>query len=191
MTTATASFSQTIPNINWDIFKYDERSKIEKLIENGHVDELGAVLYSMTPAQEQEVAKIQAALRPKTHVFASRKQQEFEAWLSGHMSELTPEVEAKWQKEIEEERTAYLNAMSGNGAIATTHSNAEGTSSTNMKISNNVADIKGLTANALKKLNEMKIFTVKEFVDMPYDVKRKVLGINVAAKFKDFNPTIV
>lgn len=191
MTTATASFSQTIPNINWDIFKYDEREKIEKLIERGHVDELGAVLFAITPAQEQEIAKIQAALRPQTHVFESRKQREFEVWLSAHMSELTPEIENKWQKEIEEERAAYLSAMSGNGTIATTHSNAEGTSSTNMQISNNVADIKGLTANALKKLNEMKVFTVKEFVALPYEAKRKVLGIKVAVKFKDFNPTIV
>lgn len=191
MSTATASFSQTIPNINWEVFKFDEREKIEKLIERGHVDQLGAVLYQISPEQEQEIAKIQAALRPRNHVFESRKQREFEVWLATHMSELTPEIEAQWQKEIEEERNAYLEAMSGGGVLATTSSTATGDGTTNITSSNNVADIKGLTPNALKKLNEMSVFTVKQFVELPYDVKRKVLGIKVAAQFKDFNPTIV
>ena len=175
-----------LPSINWALFDDSQHIRIEKLLETGHVDLLGAALDSITPEQEAELAKMQAALRPRNFVFTSKKQVEFEQWLSQHSAELTPDVERKWQAEIEKERQDYLESVSGGLKVEAEVKNESGTNVTTITTSNKLEDVEGLDAESIKLLNDFGVFSVESFKKMSFNEKRKVIGFGKAVKFRTF-----
>lgn len=167
-------------NVNWEVFNPAERELVDKALAAGHYDQLSAILTDLRPEVVEEIEKIQNAMRPREFTFESEVQKEFEAKLSSGEIELTPAVELEWQKKIEEEKAAKLKAMTG-GTTATVGVNGEKTVVT---ASNDLTQIDGLGEKSIVKLNAAGIYTAKEFMELPFERKKEILGVLVASKFK-------
>lgn len=171
-------------NINWSVFDQGEKEILEKGIRDGQYEHLAAMIYLITPEKIAEIEKIQRQFRPRNFTFESTKQQEFESWLITHESELTPEVEAKWQAEIDKEKQEKLKQVMGN-VVEATVINEGGTKTTSVQVSNNLKAVKGLSDISVKKLNTANVYSVEEFMKLSYEDKKRILGPLVAGKFKN------
>lgn len=169
-------------NINWSLFGDDEARMIQKCIESGRHDYIAAALLMLTPEKEAEIAKVQAQLRPRSFVFQSRTQKEFEAWLNKNPTGLTPEIEAEWQAKIDKEREEALRRMTGN-----LPAEAKATD-TGAKVmgSNRLDDVPGLGQKSIAKLQASGIFSIEELQKRPHADLVKILNPLVAAGIRKF-----
>lgn len=176
-----------IPALDWSVFDESEVRLIGALLRNGGHENLAAVVNNMDPEKEAVISAVQAAMRPKSFVFQSRAQQEFEIWQAQHPSEITPEIEREWEEKIQAERDDYLKMISGDNTIEKIEITAKGGSKVQMgTVSNNLSDLPDLPSSSREKLNLKGVTSIEQFKLMPYEEKQKLLGNKVAARFKDF-----
>jgi len=177
-----------VPQVNWNVFDEYEIKLIKALLQRNQYENLAAAINDMSPEKERVISDIQSALRPKSFVFESRAQREFEIWLAQNNGEITPEIEREWQQKIDAERNEYLSMISGNNAIEKVEITARGGSGKESTVvSNNLSDLADLPEPSRNKLNEKGVFTIEEFKKVSYEEKQKILGNKVASRFKDFN----
>jgi len=167
-------------NVNWGVFDPAEKELVDKALAAGHYEHLSAILTDLRPEVVAEIEKIQNAMRPREFVLESEVQKEFEMKLAKGEIELTPEIEAEWQKKIEEEKAMKLKALTG-GTEVTVEADGE---KVKVSASNELAQVDGLGEKSILKLNAAGIYTAKEFMELPYERKKELLGVLVASKFK-------
>jgi len=171
--------------INWSVFAEDECRIIEKGIKSGAYEHLSAMINSVTPEKADEIAKIQAQLRPRAFQFKSRVQAEFEQWMSKNPGAMTPEIEADWQRKMDEEREQALARLSGDNPVEVK------TTDTGTKVltSNALTAIHGVAEGSVKKLNAAGIFSIEELSKRTHEERRAIVGPLVAATIKKYFET--
>jgi predicted flap endonuclease-1-like 5' DNA nuclease len=168
--------------IDQSIFAEDEQRLLAKGIQAGAYQDLAAMIQSVTPEKAAAIAKIQAQLRPREFTFVSKVQQEFEIWMKDHNADITPEIEAEWQKKIDAEREAALKSLAGDVPMQVTNTDK----GTTVKASNALLEVGGLGEASIAKLNEAGIFSIDELKLVPHEKLVTILNPLVAAKVKTF-----
>lgn len=175
-------------NINWSVFSDDEARIIQKGVENGAYEQLIAMISSVTPEKADEIAKIQAEMRPRAFVFESRAQKEFEIWMKDHPGAITPAIEAEWQSKIDAERNIALERMKNEAPISVREVQPAQvkTSVAHGQEGSNLSGVSGLGEASVNKLNAAGIFTIEELKLRPHADLIKILNPLVAATVKKF-----
>ncbi len=171
-------------NINWSVFDTIQRELVEKAIQNGHYEEIAALLYEVTPEQATEIQKVQRQLRPREFKFESQTQQDFEVWSTENFNDITPEKALEWQAKIEAEKMEKLGALAGTLVEPTDVKNLDGTQTTTATLSNDLRNVKGLGETSIKRLNAANIYAVDELRKLSQEEKSRILGPLVASKIK-------
>lgn len=184
MTTLTTGTSSVVDqlSVNWSVFADSEAALIRKGIESGAYEDLAAMIWDVNPNKAEEIAKIQAQLRPRTFKVASQVQKEFEQWLSQNSGHITPAQEAEWQAKMDKEREDALAALSGGASYKL---DTEGRSdSAQVKMSNDLHEIDGLGEASIKKLQDAGIYNIEGLRKLSQAERTKILNPLVAAKIK-------
>jgi len=174
-------------NINWAVFDSIQRGQVEKAVENGHYEEIAAILFEVSPEQAIEIEKIQRQLRPREFKFASKAQQDFEDFTNPDkfsIHDLTPEMVNEWQEKIDKEKAEKLQALNGGIVKPIEAQNIAGSNETGGIISNDLNDVKGLGPASVKRLNAANIYSVDELRKLPQDKRLSILGPLVVGKIK-------
>lgn len=169
---------------NRSAFDSSEVAIVEKAIETGQYEHIAAMLYEVTPEKAAEIEKIQRQLRPRDFQFESKTQAEFEKWLAENGNNITPEIEAEFQRKINAEREAALHALTG-GVSEATITKLDNQKGTQIQLSNSLEGIRGLGANSIKRLKEVGVLSVDDFRKLSQEKRVKILGPLVAHKLKD------
>lgn len=173
-----------------EVFVPTEIKLIEDALANGHHEHLAAIITQLSPEKVEEIEKIQKQLRPRDFSFESKKQKEFEIWLSKNgVQRLTPEVEANWQKEIEQEKQEKLAQLTGGMKTAskTVAKAVDGTSTVSVSLSNSLESLKGIGLTSIEKLRKAGVNNVQEFQALTSAQKEQILGAMVAGRIEAFN----
>jgi len=189
-------------HVNWGVFSDDEARTIERGLKTGAYEHLSAMIQSVTPEKAEEIARIQALLRPRSFKFESRVKKEFDVWMEQNGGRITPEIEADFQKRMNEEREQAL-ANLGNGAPVSVKTDDNGkttgalagaftpesvapATSTGTGIITDLDKIAGLGVASVKKLNDSGIFTIAELQAKSHEDRVKILNPLVASTVKKY-----
>lgn len=99
-------------NINWLVFKQEEKSEILLALKNGDYKNLVCIITGMgdmTPEKEVEIQKMVDLYSPVDDDFESEIQGAVDSkFIDAPHTEQSPEVEAKWQKKLDDEKAKYI-----------------------------------------------------------------------------------
>lgn len=171
-------------NINWSVFEPSQKEMVEKALERGDYEHIAAILFEVTPDQATEIEKIQRQLRPREFKFDSKAQQEFEIWASENYNDVTPEKANEWQLKIDAEREEKLKSLNGGIVEINEVKTIEGTQETQLLLSNDLRNVKGLGEASIKRLNAANIYAVDELRKLDQTKRREILGPLVAGKIQ-------
>lgn len=171
-------------DLKWNVFDVSELEIIAIAVGNGRFDDIAAALMDLNPEKHEVIQSLLNLVRPKSFSFESEVQKEFEARFGSNVNGLTPEVEAEYQRRIEEEKAEKIKAMSG-GLVedSTITVDEEGGSGVSVTVTNDLYKVKGLGEASVNKLINAGIDSIDKFKALGHEEKVKVVGPVVAAKF--------
>lgn len=171
--------------VNYDetVFELPEREIVKKAIETGQFEHISAMLMEVTPKKAAEIEKIQQQLRPRDFQFQSKAQQDFEKWMAANGNEISPEIEAEWQRKIDAEREEALRSLTG-GVSEASITKIDDQLGSSIQLSNNLNSVKGLGEKSVQRLQSAGINSVDQLRALSQEERIKILGPLVADKIK-------